>query len=118
MTVEQLHERLGPVGGLEAVLLTNPHPGKLPALPRQLVVAACERLLLREQLVAGCLPLLLRPNLVLRHWLASNLSAGALVVSVLRSNWIFLGWFRSVRCDTTGARRPDRIRSKGVRVAQ
>ena len=33
-------------------------------------------------------PLLLGPDLVLRHCLASYLSAGALVVSVLRSNWI------------------------------
>ena len=41
-TVEQLRERLGPVGGLEAVVLLDRHPGKLPALPRQLLVAAGE----------------------------------------------------------------------------
>ena len=59
---------LVPSIGLEAVVLLDRHPGKLPPLPRQLVVAAGELLLLREQLVAGGLPLLLCPDLVLRHW--------------------------------------------------
>jgi hypothetical protein len=76
VTVEELRERLGPVGGLEAVFLPDLHPGKLPAFPRQLVVAAGELLLLREQLVAGGLPLLWCPDLVLRHCRASYLSAG------------------------------------------
>src|SRR5215204_1941250 len=66
-TVEELRERLRPRLGLEAVVLLDRHPGKLPPLPRELVVAVGELLLLREQLVARCLPLVLRADPVLCH---------------------------------------------------
>ena len=89
-TVEELREGPGPVGGLEAVLLLDRHPRKLPALLRQFVATAGELLLLREQLVAGGLPLLLRSDLVLRHCLASDLRAGALIVFGASSGWIFV----------------------------
>jgi hypothetical protein len=75
VTVEQLREGLGPAGGLEAVVLLDGDPGKLPAFPRQLVVAAGELLSSassssRAACHCSCVPT------VLRHCLASYLSAG------------------------------------------
>src|SRR5215217_5148079 len=66
-TVEELAERLRPRLGLEAVVLLDRHPGKLPPFPRELVAATGELLLLREQLLARSLPLLSGSDLVVRH---------------------------------------------------
>jgi hypothetical protein len=66
-SVEELGQGLGPVVGLEAVLLLDRHPGKLPPLPREFVAATGELLLLREQLVSFRLPLLLRSHCGLGH---------------------------------------------------
>src|SRR5881394_4658190 len=64
-TVEELGERLRPGLGLEAVVLLYRHPGELSPLARQLVAAARELLLLREQLLAGRIELLLCADVVL-----------------------------------------------------
>src|SRR5919202_2284120 len=101
--VEQLGERLGALLGLEAVLLLDRHPGKFPPLLRQLVVAAGELLLLREQLIARRLPLLLCADPVLRHrsllsgWLfgeetcATRSLSFAPLGSFLRSEYTYAG---------------------------
>src|SRR5205807_10136063 len=65
--VEELRQRLGPLVGLEAVLLLNRHPGKVLAHLRELVVAPGELLLFHEQLVSRRLPLPLGCHCVLRH---------------------------------------------------
>src|SRR2546423_484399 len=70
-TVEELGERLRPRLGFEAVVLLDRHPGKLPPLPRELVAATGELLLLREQFLARCLPLLPGSDLAVRHHIAS-----------------------------------------------
>src|SRR2546426_3292487 len=64
-TVEELGERLRPRLGLEAVLLLDWHPGKLPPLPRELVAAAGGLFLLRRQPLPGRIQLLLCAALVL-----------------------------------------------------
>src|ERR671910_2335249 len=51
--VEELCKRLGPCIGLEAVLLVDRHPGELPSLSREFVVAAGELPLPLQQLRAG-----------------------------------------------------------------
>ena len=65
--VEELGQGLGAVGGLEAVLLLDRHPGELPPFAGKLVVAARELLLLLEQCVALGLPFLVGSNPVLGH---------------------------------------------------
>jgi hypothetical protein len=57
--VEQLRQLACAVVGVEAVLLLDPDPRKLPALPRQLVAQPCVLLLAGEQLLAGSCPLFL-----------------------------------------------------------
>src|SRR6266545_4296113 len=69
--VEQVGERLRPRLGLEPVVLLDGHPGKLPPLLRELVVASSELLLLREQLLPGCVEFLLRADPVLGHCVPS-----------------------------------------------
>src|SRR5437016_3772045 len=98
-TVEELGERLRPRRGLEAVVLLDRHPGELPPLPRQLVAATGELLLLREQLLARCLPLLTGSDLVVRHHIAS------LGLSVLLSPMSQLG----PRASATGSARQARM---------
>jgi hypothetical protein len=66
-TVEELCQRPRALVGVEPVLLLNPHPRQLAAFPRELVTAAGELLLLREQLASLGLPPLLGPDCVLRH---------------------------------------------------
>jgi hypothetical protein len=61
---EEVGERLPAPLGLERVAHLDRNPGKLSALPRQLVAAARELLLLREQSLPLCLPLLLRADSV------------------------------------------------------
>src|SRR5436190_1153004 len=78
-TVEELGERLRPRLGLEAVVLLDRHPGKLPPLPRELVAATGELLLLREQLLAGRVEFLLCAHLVLGHCLPSCVRGYGLV---------------------------------------
>ena len=65
--VEQLRQRLGPLLGFEAVLVLDGHPGEVPPLLRELVIAPGELLLLRQQLVSLRLPFLLGSDCVLAH---------------------------------------------------
>jgi len=49
-SAEQIRKGRCALVGVEAVLLVDPHPGQLLALPRQLVAAPCQRLFGVEQL--------------------------------------------------------------------
>jgi hypothetical protein len=65
--VEELRQGLRAVVGVEAVLLLDPQPRQLAALPGQLVAHPGVLLLALQQLLAGSRPLLATHDLVLGH---------------------------------------------------
>src|SRR4029453_10138664 len=65
--VEQLEQVLRPVLGLEGVLLLDPHPGELTALPSEFVAGPCVLLLALQQLSARGHPLFTRSDAAPRH---------------------------------------------------
>src|SRR6266851_5044435 len=64
--------------GLEGVLLLDRHPGKLPALPSELVAGPCVLLLALEQLSARGNPLFTRSDPATSHRAVSLLSSNLL----------------------------------------
>src|SRR3954453_3204978 len=75
--VKHLRQRLGPVLGLERVLLLDRHPGKLPALSGELIAHPRELFLARKQRGARSSPLLTSCGPVLWHRLAPPSPRGA-----------------------------------------
>ena len=65
--VEKLEQALRPVLGLERVPLPDRHPGKLTALPGELVAGPCVLLLPHQQLSARGNPLFTRSDTATTH---------------------------------------------------